>query len=73
MQMFSFLSGLFGQMTFLLLHVDHTAAFPPALSRAEEQVLLEQLAAGSEEARQKLITHNLRLVAHIVKKYQIPT
>ncbi len=70
--MFSFLSGLFGQMTFLLLHVDHTAAFPPALSRAEEQVLLEQLAAGSEEARQKLITHNLRLVAHMTKKFYSP-
>ena len=32
-----------GQMTFLLLHVDHTAAFPPALTRAEEQELLEQM------------------------------
>lgn len=59
-------------MTFLLLHVDHAAAFPPALLRTEEQALLEQLAEGSEEARQKLITHNLRLVAHITKKFYSP-
>lgn len=67
--MLSLFSGIFGQMTFLLLHVDHAAAFPPALTRSEEQTLLEQYADGSEEARQKLITHNLRLVAHITKKF----
>ena len=70
--MLSVLSGLFGQMTFLLLHVDHTAAFPPPLNRAEEQALLNRLAEGSEEARQKLITHNLRLVAHMTKKFYSP-
>ena len=70
--MFSIFSGLFGQMTFLLLHVDHAAAFPPALSRAEEQELLIRLGEGSEEARQKLITHNLRLVAHLTKKFYSP-
>ena len=70
--MLSLLSGLFGQMTFLLLHVDHSAAFPPALSRAAEQELLAQLAEGSEDARQKLITHNLRLVAHLTKKFYSP-
>ncbi len=70
--MFSLLSGLFGQMTFLLLHVDHAAVFPPALTRAEEQTLLAALAEGSEEARQKLITHNLRLVAHMTKKFYSP-
>ncbi|MBQ9905845.1 MAG: RNA polymerase sporulation sigma factor SigK [Oscillospiraceae bacterium] len=72
MWMLSLLSGLFGQMTFLLLHVDHAAAFPPALTRAEEQLLLDQLAEGSEDARQKLITHNLRLVAHLTKKFYSP-
>lgn len=70
--MLSVLSGIFRQMTFLLLHVDHAAAFPPALTRAEEQILLDQLAEGSEEARQKLITHNLRLVAHMTKKFYSP-
>ncbi|MBR4200175.1 MAG: RNA polymerase sporulation sigma factor SigK [Oscillospiraceae bacterium] len=66
------LSGLFAQMTFLLLHVDHTDAFPPPLSKAEEAVCLAELAAGSEAARQKLITHNLRLVAHMTKKFYSP-
>ena len=53
--MLSFLSGIFGQMTFFLLHVDHTAAFPQPLSRAEEDECLRRLAEGDEEARQKLI------------------
>lgn len=70
--MFAFLSGLFAQITFLLLHVDHTAAFPPPLSKAEEAQCLEELAAGSEAARQKLIVHNLRLVAHMTKKFYSP-
>ena len=70
--MFSFLSGLFGQMTFFLLHVDHAAAFPPPLSRAEEAECLKRLAAGDDAARQKLISHNLRLVAHMTKKFYSP-
>ena len=70
--MFSFLSGLFGQMTFFLLHVDHTAAFPRPLTRAEEEECLQRLTAGDEDARQKLISHNLRLVAHMTKKFYSP-
>ena len=70
--MFSCLSGLFGQMTFFLLHVDHTAAFPPALSKAEEEECLRRLAEGDDAARQKLIAHNLRLVAHMTKKFYSP-
>lgn len=70
--MLTLISGLFAQMTFLLLHVDHTAAFPPPLTKAEETECLEQLSAGSEAARQKLITHNLRLVAHMTKKFYSP-
>ena len=70
--MLEFLSGLFGQMTFFLLHVDHTAAFPPALTRAEEEDCLRRLAAGDDSARQMLISHNLRLVAHMTKKFYAP-
>lgn len=43
------------------------AAFPPALTPEEEQALLKKLAAGDDDARDKLIEHNLRLVAHIAK------
>ena len=70
--MFDFLSGLFGQMTFFLLHVDHTAAFPQPLTKAEEDECLRRLAQGDEDARQTLISHNLRLVAHMTKKFYSP-
>lgn len=45
------------------------SSFPRPLSVAEERDCLERLAKGDEEARSLLIEHNLRLVAHIVKKY----
>lgn len=43
--------------------------FPPSLSKAEEEELTSRLSEGSEEARKELIERNLRLVAHIAKKY----
>jgi len=55
----------------LLLLVSYIAnnTFPQPLSEEEEKKCLVQLTKGSEEARNKLTEHNLRLVAHIVKKY----
>ncbi len=44
-------------------------SFPQPLSREEEQEYLKLYSQGSEEARKVLIERNLRLVAHIVKKY----
>lgn len=43
--------------------------FPDPLSLEEEALCLEKMRAGDNAARDKLIEHNLRLVAHIVKKY----
>lgn len=43
--------------------------FPDPLSNEEETLLLEKMQQGDSKARDKLIEHNLRLVAHIVKKY----
>ena len=43
--------------------------FPEPLSAAEEKNCLEQMAKGDEEARNILIERNLRLVAHVAKKY----
>ncbi|MDD4719190.1 MAG: RNA polymerase sporulation sigma factor SigK [Bacilli bacterium] len=43
--------------------------FPEPLSREEEEVCIEKTKEGDLDARNKLIEHNLRLVAHIVKKY----
>ena len=67
--MLKLLSGILSQLTLLLLHVDHTAAFPQPLTKAEEETCLKQIAEGDEAARQRLITHNLRLVAHMTKKF----
>jgi RNA polymerase sporulation-specific sigma factor len=44
--------------------------FPDPLSKEEEEKCLEECKLGNKEARNKLIEHNLRLVAHIVKKYE---
>ena len=46
-----------------------TGSFPRALKPEEERKCLERAAAGDPKARDELIVHNLRLVAHIVKKY----
>ena len=42
--------------------------FPDPLSKEEEDECVKKVMAGDKEAREKLIEHNLRLVAHIVKK-----
>ena len=44
--------------------------FPDPLTKEEEQLYIEQAKKGSTDARNKLIEHNLRLVAHIVKKFE---
>lgn len=43
--------------------------FPEPLTQAEEALYLKQLKEGNEEARNILIERNLRLVAHVAKKY----
>lgn len=45
-------------------------AFPQPLSSKEEAEYIEKMQEGDEDARNKLIEHNLRLVAHIVKKFE---
>lgn len=45
-------------------------AFPQPLTEEEEERSLEQMARGDQAARNRLIEHNLRLVAHIVKKFE---
>ncbi len=46
-------------------------SFPPPLSAEEERLAFIACRAGDKAAREKLILHNLRLVAHIVKKYYV--
>lgn len=43
--------------------------FPDPLPKEEEESLIEKMLDGNKNARNKLVEHNLRLVAHIVKKY----
>lgn len=55
---------------FLSLHLaGNPGSFPKPLSAGEEQEYLARSAAGDLEARNALVEHNLRLVAHIIKKY----
>lgn len=54
---------------FFILHVCGSGSFPKPLSEKEEKIYLEKYAQGDIEARNKLVEHNLRLVAHIIKKY----
>lgn len=54
---------------YFALHVTPAGSFPPPLKAKEETALLERMKNGDAEAKNKLIEHNLRLVAHIVKKY----
>lgn len=44
--------------------------FPEPLSSEEEELYIKKMKDGDEDARSKLIEHNLRLVAHIVKKFE---
>ena len=53
----------------IILGVNTAQNFPPPLETHEEEEAFRSARAGSEEARQQLILHNLRLVSHIVRKY----
>lgn len=57
------------KFVFLLLRVNGTNSFPEPLSDEEEKRCFLLVSKGDQKAREKLIIHNLRLVAHIVKKY----
>ena len=56
------------RVLYFALHLD-TGSFPRPLIGREEQQAFRALAQGDETARDKLIRHNLRLVAHVAKKY----
>lgn len=67
--MFSALISLILGAVHLLLGIGTPQKFPPPLTAAEEREAFAASAAGDMAAREKLILHNLRLVAHIVRKY----
>ncbi len=55
--------------TLLLFGYLSNQVFPQPLNEADERMYLDKMRSGNEEARNKLIEHNLRLVAHVVRKY----
>ena len=66
---FDLLMKIASAIYYFALHVKGAGAFPPPLSAEREAELLEKSRNGDDDARNELIEHNLRLVAHIVKKY----
>lgn len=58
-----------GKTTFLLGYISNNNLFPEALSIEEEKKYIDLMEKGNEDARKILIEHNLRLVAHVCKKY----
>ena len=64
-----FLLSLLEQMMFFTGSYSNNV-FPEPLSETEEKECLEKMEQGDEVSRNKLIEHNLRLVAHIVKKFE---
>lgn len=63
------LSNIFQYVFVLFGYISSDNLFPEPLSKSEEAYLLKKHFAGDRDARKKLIEHNLRLVAHIAKKY----
>lgn len=60
---------LFANTLLFSLRLSGGGSFPKPLSAAEEREYLQRYAQGDQEARDILIQRNLRLVAHIIKKY----
>ena len=63
---------LFKECLFFLGYITGKSEFPKQLPRAEEDALVARMCTGDDQARQALITHNLRLVSHIARKYTVP-
>lgn len=66
------LLDVFGSVTFLVAYVTNGNSFPQPLDEKEEEGYLLKLKEGDQEAKNILVERNLRLVAHIVKKYSYP-
>ena len=66
------LLGMIGNMFFFTAYVTNNSSFPQPLSDKEEKYYLKKLKEGDILAKSVLVERNLRLVAHIVKKYSYP-
>lgn len=66
---FDFLFALLGKIVFFTGMLGNKNSFAKPLSKAEEEKYLRLVEQGDKEAKDILVKHNMRLVAHIVKKY----
>ncbi len=69
---FSWLLNVIGQFTLLTGYVSGNSSFPQPLTEEEERVYLSKFKEGDLKSKNVLVERNLRLVAHIVKKYSFP-
>lgn len=67
--MFEFLSFISEYLFLFILHICHSETFPKPLTKKQEDEYIALAAKGDKNAKNKLVEHNLRLVAHIIKKY----
>ena len=67
--MFEFLAFILGKLTFFAGSVLGNNSFPKPLSPEKEAEYVQKMRAGDKNARDELISHNMRLVAHVAKKY----
>lgn len=67
--LFDLIYKIASSLFYFALHITPNSTFPPPLKAAKERELLQKMHEGDKAARDELIEHNLRLVAHIVKKY----
>ena len=70
--MLEIIALLMQESLFFLGYITGRSEFPKSLSRQEEEALIARMAQGDQDARSALITHNLRLVSHIARKYTVP-
>lgn len=66
---FSYIVELFTKLFGLFGYISQDRLYPEPLSKTEEEMYLRKYFSGDKEARDILIEHNLRLVAHIAKKF----
>lgn len=56
-----------------VFYINGSETLPPPLTKSEEAEIMQRITDGDNSAREELITHNLRLVVYIVKKYDSPS
>ena len=66
---FESIGAFLTRLTFFYAYVDNHSSFPKPLDKDEENLLVAQMNNGDHNAKIRLIEHNMRLIAHIVKKY----